>query len=154
MKKRLFSLILLALLSVPLVVAFAHPGDTDENGGHYDNDTGEYHYHHGYPAHLHTNGVCPYDFDDRTGENSGTPGGSGRVETTRSETTMKTYDITTKKKRSFGEWLVDIITWLAIVLPIAMILICILCHIYFSVSGFVTKKILERSDSSNTEQKE
>ena len=37
---------------------------------------GEYHYHHGYPAHQHTGGVCPYAFDDRTGWNSGSSSGS------------------------------------------------------------------------------
>lgn len=67
----------LALLMSCLLFAdaFAHPGDVDANGGHYDYSTGEYHYHHGYPAHSHKNDTCPYDFDDRTGENSGTPGG-------------------------------------------------------------------------------
>ena len=52
-------------------VAIAHPGNTDSQGGHTDKSSGEYHYHHGYPAHYHTNGVCPYDFDDKTGWNSG-----------------------------------------------------------------------------------
>ena len=41
--------------------ASAHSGKTDASGGHWDNSTGEYHYHHGYPAHQHTNGICPYD---------------------------------------------------------------------------------------------
>ena len=41
----------------------AHSGGTDSNGGHYDRSTGEYHYHHGYPAHQHINGVCPYEDD-------------------------------------------------------------------------------------------
>lgn len=40
--------------------SYAHPGRTDEDGGHYDRSTGEYHYHHGHPAHQHPNGVCPY----------------------------------------------------------------------------------------------
>jgi hypothetical protein len=51
--------------------ALAHPGRTDSKGGHTDSSTGEYHYHHGYSAHQHTNGVCPYDFKDKTGSNSG-----------------------------------------------------------------------------------
>lgn len=42
----------------------AHSGRTDASGGHHDyrnvSGLGYYHYHHGYPAHLHTNGVCPY----------------------------------------------------------------------------------------------
>ena len=46
-------------------LANAHSGGTDSNGGHRDSSTGEYHYHHGYSAHQHTNGVCPYDFDNK-----------------------------------------------------------------------------------------
>lgn len=65
--------ILLLLLTVP---AYAHPGKTDGNGGHYNRSTGEYHYHHGYAEHQHPGGVCPYAFDDRTGYNSGTSSGS------------------------------------------------------------------------------
>lgn len=75
MKRRILS-ICIALLSIFLLssLAFAHPGKTDEDGGHYDYSTGEYHYHHGYPAHQHTGGQCPYEFDDRTGWNSGSSG--------------------------------------------------------------------------------
>lgn len=63
---------LFLLAAVCCISVLAHPGRTDGNGGHWDRSTGEYHYHHGYPAHQHTDGVCPYDFDDKTGENSGT----------------------------------------------------------------------------------
>ena len=64
------------VLAVSLCIgsASAHPGRTDANGGHYNHSTGEYHYHHGYPAHQHIDGVCPYDYDDRTGWNSGSSG--------------------------------------------------------------------------------
>lgn len=68
--RRILPLILLLLFILP-VSASAHPGGTDANGGHHDGS--EYHYHHGYPAHQHTNGVCPYNFDDKTGANSGGP---------------------------------------------------------------------------------
>lgn len=57
--------------------AYAHPGATDANGGHYDHSTGEYHYHHGYPAHQHPDGRCPYNYKDRTGQNSGSSSGVG-----------------------------------------------------------------------------
>ena len=40
--------------------AAAHPGRTDSRGGHMDHSTGQYHYHHGKPAHQHPGGVCPY----------------------------------------------------------------------------------------------
>lgn len=41
--------------------AFAHSGKTDADGGHNDNIHGGYHYHHGYSAHDHYNGECPYE---------------------------------------------------------------------------------------------
>lgn len=63
--------IIATLIAVALPVS-AHRGKTDAYGGHYDNETGEYHYHHGYPAHEHINGVCPYNFDDQTNHQNGT----------------------------------------------------------------------------------
>lgn len=57
------------------LIASAHSGKTDSNGGHYDSSTGEYHYHHGYPAHQHYDidgdGIidCPYKFNDKTNHN-------------------------------------------------------------------------------------
>lgn len=58
---------LLTVLSIILIQinVYAHPGRTDSSGGHKDNNNksglGSYHYHcGGNPAHLHTNGVCPY----------------------------------------------------------------------------------------------
>lgn len=48
-----------------LITAEAHSGRTDAAGGHHDyknkSGLGNYHYHcGGHPAHLHTNGGCPY----------------------------------------------------------------------------------------------
>ena len=80
--KRFLALFLCFLLLVP-VVAFAHPGNTDSRGGHFDRDTGEYHFHHGYPAHQHRNGQCPYDHDDRTGERSGSSSSGNRSNSSR-----------------------------------------------------------------------
>lgn len=63
--------------------AFAHAGKTDWQGGHTDRETGDYHYHHGYPAHDHYDidgdgkADCPYDFDDRTNHGSGSSTSSG-----------------------------------------------------------------------------
>ena len=75
MKRFLAFVFAFLLLLSPAVLA--HSGGTDANGGHYDRSTGEYHYHHGYPAHQHYDmngdGVvdCPYNFDDQTGRKSG-----------------------------------------------------------------------------------
>ena len=53
-----FVFVFLAFLFLLLSVSVsAHPGRTDEDGGHYDQSTGEYHWHHGYEAHQH------YDID-------------------------------------------------------------------------------------------
>lgn len=66
MKKKIIKLfmVMLVLFVIPVSV-FAHSGRTDSSGGHHDNKNksglGSYHYHHGYPAHLHPGGVCPYD---------------------------------------------------------------------------------------------
>lgn len=63
MKRILFLFLALSLSFSTL--AFGHGGRTDEYGGHHDYNNvsglGSYHYHHGYEAHLHPNGVCPYE---------------------------------------------------------------------------------------------
>ncbi|MBQ8094385.1 MAG: YHYH domain-containing protein [Clostridia bacterium] len=56
---RTFLVLMLLILSIPAAV-LASPGGTDANGGHYNHETGLYHYHHGYPEHQHENGICPY----------------------------------------------------------------------------------------------
>lgn len=53
------------------LTCLGHSGRTDSNGGHKDNKNvsglGSYHYHcGGYPAHLHSNGVCPYKTNTQT----------------------------------------------------------------------------------------
>lgn len=78
----------LCIISSSTFTASAHSGRTDGAGGHTDHDTGEYHYHHGYPAHDHYDmdgdGVddCPYDFDDKTSQNSGSGSGGSYGGTT------------------------------------------------------------------------
>lgn len=66
-----YPILFVLIASILVTPSFAHSGRTDANGGHRVSSTGEYHYHHGYPAHQHTGGSCPYDFDDKTGQNSG-----------------------------------------------------------------------------------
>lgn len=85
MKKRIISIITICvlILTIPFMI-FAHSGRTDSSGGHKDNKNksglGSYHYHcGGYPAHLHSNGVCPYK-----------GGGSTSTSTTMSTTTYAT----------------------------------------------------------------
>lgn len=71
------SLLICCIILLFLPSVSAHRGRTDSRGGHIDHSTGEYHYHHDYSAHQHTDlngdGIpdCPYDFDDQTGSASG-----------------------------------------------------------------------------------
>ena len=84
------------------LVAYAHPGKTDSSGGHIDNSTGEYHYHHGYPAHSHYDMDCdgdidcPYDFDDQTGTNSGGPASDNASSTRFSSSYTDNAEVRTK----------------------------------------------------------
>ena len=82
--KKLLVLVLALLLSLPVL---AHSGRTDSKGGH--NGPGGYHYHHGYPAHQHEGGQCPYDFDDRTGESSGTSSSGSSSSSSSSDSSAK-----------------------------------------------------------------
>lgn len=71
--KRIICLILsVTLMLISPLSVLAHPGRTDINGGHYNDETGEYHYHHGFPAHQHVDGECPYDFLDAADHTSST----------------------------------------------------------------------------------
>lgn len=90
------------------VVAFAHPGRTDSSGGHYNRSTGEYHYHHGYSAHQHTDtnsdGIleCPYLIDGKIVSNSGIK--SGKIEVSNGETDSKDQEAKSSKKSSKDWW--------------------------------------------------
>lgn len=68
MKFKKFILLIFTLICISTSV-YAHPGNTDANGGHYDSYTGEYHYHHGFEAHYHDNGICPFGNIDVSREN-------------------------------------------------------------------------------------
>ena len=64
MNKKTLSIFITFILTFSMA-AYGHSGRTDGSGGHKDNKNksglGYYHYHHGLSAHLHDNGVCPYD---------------------------------------------------------------------------------------------
>lgn len=82
LKRGLSGILAVLMLAGSVVAVSAHSGRTDSRGGHKDNKNksglGYYHYHcGGYPAHLHTNGICPYknnssysDTSAWTGENT------------------------------------------------------------------------------------
>ena len=120
MRKQLLAFLLAFLLLLSPTV-LAHSGKTDANGGHYDRSTGEYHYHHGYPAHQHYDmdgdGVadCPYDFDDKTDHSSRSDSGSSHAVQSTPRPSPQKSDDSKAKHISTGEIVV-----LAIFAPIAI----------------------------------
>lgn len=95
---KFFCFMLVALMF--LCPVLAHSGKTDSKGGHYDHQNDGYHYHHGYPAHQHTGGVCPYDYDNKTGQNSG---GSSSYTYNTTYNTNSSYSSKTTNKSSGGD---------------------------------------------------
>ncbi len=85
--KRILLLAFLLLFLFP-AASLAHSGRTDSSGGHYDRSTGEYHYHHGYSAHQHPGGVCPYSATS----SSGSSGSSGSSSNSSSSSSATYYD--------------------------------------------------------------
>lgn len=132
--KRLFAFFFaLAVLSSS---AFAHPGRTDSNGGH-NVSGGGYHYHHGYPAHQHTNGICPYDYDDKTGRDSG---GSSTPDDDPGET--DTANTGTKKQKKLGVSFV-----IAIIFVCSVVSLLIFGFVIETIQNFKDKKLFLREQA-------
>ena len=76
------ALSVLFAVSAMSISAYAHPGGTDSNGGHYNRATGEYHYHHGMSAHQHydmdNDGDldCPYNYSGSSNSNQSSNSGN------------------------------------------------------------------------------
>ena len=79
--------IILCCILIINTFTYAHSGKTDSNGGHYNSSTGEYHYHHGYPAHSVCGVNCPYNNIDATNHNSSS---SSRTSNYKKSETTKT----------------------------------------------------------------
>ena len=94
--KRLVFILLAFLFLLLCIPVSAHPGRTDEDGGHYDRSTGEYHWHHGYEAHQHYDMDgdgdidCPYNFN--VNPYSSLHNGKTKVEFNTSESADKAND--------------------------------------------------------------
>lgn len=157
----IFSLLCcIALSTTILITASAHPGGTNADGGHWDYDAGEYHYHHGYPAHDHydSNGDgiadCPYDFDDQTGINSGSPSSGGN-----NSRSYSSYDydppetITVYKDREVIKEVPVTPTWIKIAMGVLLILLIVLKIKKDSIKKNLDDKITDhdRSEIENQE---
>lgn len=177
--KRISILLIAVLLLTLAVPTYAHPGKTDANGGHYNRSTGEYHYHHGHPEHQHPNGVCPYDFDDRTGYNSGTSsggsdnntfsGGSGSGKSSGSSGSGSTTPSVRRGDSSTGNaansWVDTLISWflkITVVLVIVFAFAClvvpiavaIICAIWGKLRDLIRRRKPKRLEEPTTRPNE
>ncbi len=120
-KVKIISILLIALsISSIGVNSYAHSGRTDSSGGHRDNKNksglGSYHYHcGGHPAHLHTNGVCPYSSSSSSSKSSTSSSSSSTKTTSTVPTTIVVTDIkinenVTSMKEGESQKLTTIIT--------------------------------------------
>lgn len=93
-KVKIISILLIVLSMISIgVSAYGHSGRTDSSGGHKDNKNksglGNYHYHcGGHPAHLHTNGVCPYSSSSSSKSSTSSSSISSTKETSTVPTTI------------------------------------------------------------------
>ena len=115
------------VMSLAALTVYAHPGRTDANGGHTDHDTGEYHYHHGYPAHDHydmdRDGVldCPYDFEDKTAHSGGDGSGNSSGNTLGNATAEENVAIKNKEVKKVPGW----VYWSLAIMAISIICLAI-----------------------------
>ena len=100
-KVKIISILLTILTVISMgVTTYAHSGRTDSSGGHKDNKNksglGSYHYHcGGHPAHLHTNGVCPYSSSSSSSKSSTSSSSSSSKSNTSSSSSSSTKTTST-----------------------------------------------------------
>ena len=109
--KRIASVSAAILLCIGTLCCSAHSGRTDSSGGHRDNKNksglGDYHYHHGYPAHLHPGGVCPYS-SSNTNASYATSASTSTASNATYITRAEAPTITVKNlKTATGKYIVD-----------------------------------------------
>lgn len=140
--RKLFQISFILVFSLLFVVfCTAHKGNTDNNGGHFDTFTGEYHYHHGYPAHDHENGICPYDYHDKTNHSQGAVGNKSDG-TIKINTEQKTSD---DEKISTAEKIIIIVVCAIVLIAAFPIFIfpigCVACIPLIHIQKLILKKI-------------
>lgn len=102
-RKIVASILIFAVITIISGSTYGHSGRTDSSGGHRDNQNksglGSYHYHcGGNPAHLHTNGVCPYSSSSSSSSSyskssSGTSSNSKSTTSTTATEPVKTTNV-------------------------------------------------------------
>lgn len=104
MRKHSIFFVLFLLFALSISVS-AHPGRTDSNGGHYNRDTGEYHYHNGeYAGQTQDNDTYTYSYSEFAGPTFSYDYGSNNLEfpSTEKNTTTKNADKVNNSDKETG----------------------------------------------------
>ena len=104
MRKHNIIFVLFLLFALSISVS-AHPGRTDSNGGHYNRDTGEYHYHNGeYAGQNQDNDTYTYSYSEFAGPTFSYDYGSNNLEfpSTEKNTTTKNADKVNNSDKETG----------------------------------------------------
>lgn len=133
--------LIVCIFAFSMVPLRAHPGRTDASGGHHDRSTGSYHYHHGYPAHQHTDldgdGIsdCPYNFSSNTAASTDSsasktqPADTSTVSSAAAVRSANNQD-DSSSKLSWVEWVLIVIITLPFTIPILNLLFFAIKQIY------------------------
>lgn len=100
-----FTVLVPTQFSNSILTVEAHSGRTDMFGGHHDyknkSGLGYYHYHHGYPAHLHKDGICPYGgVNNSSSTSSTTKSNTASTNTTNSNAVLNNVNTNTESVSS------------------------------------------------------
>lgn len=152
------------------ITATAHSGRTDSKGGHNDNINGGYHYHHGYPAHQHINGECPYETENIQSEDTESSSGGYNqwVESIKDESATDNhingeyqyetesiqseeikFGSTTQEKGDLIDYLIGIIFIFPFALILQVIILLILLRKYFSLIDVFDNSFLIKTSVSS-----
>ena len=148
MKRALLLLFAVIVISFFSITSSAHSGRTDSAGGHYDRDSGDYHYHHGYSAHNHYDmdgdGIkeyCPYN-DDEENEH-----GEAQILKPRKTTKTTTNTVKKTKQSKSDSTEFDITRYIGALLGAAFISFFASSCVFGLIVRFFEKYMTEKSNS-------
>ena len=135
----IYGILIVLILCVPSVSA--HSGRTDSQGGH--NSPSGYHYHHGYPAHQHINGTCPYNFDDKTNHKSSQSSEKDKLSTQYEDSVGSKSD----NKPANTNWWIIVLLLIIVAVPNVIGLIM---HLTFKFQNIKSQKTSKARNQNNS----
>lgn len=150
MRKHNIIFVLFLLFALSISVS-AHPGRTDSNGGHYNRDTGEYHYHNGeYAGQNQDNDTYTYSYSEFVG-----PTNDYSYNSKYTDTITDKNANTDNQKNTFGE---KVFIWLIMCIPLSLVTLCIVIPLISDITQKIIKSTRRKRNenvciNSNAQQK-